>query len=185
MSGRKPRPIEIAPDDIPLLQQIAHSQTLPWYQVRRARILLGIAHGARTQILAFLTQCDESTVRRTCRRYVRLGLSGLLDSPTRSGRPIAISPPATCPDRRTGLLGARGRGPAHYPLDQRGRDSGVAIITCEACTWFTTAIPATRQGSRKSICGPVAGGGVPGSHRSMRPGSTRPRSSTTPSVTTT
>jgi hypothetical protein len=76
MRGRKPRPIEIAPDDIPLLQQIAHSQTLPWYQVRRARIRLGIAHGARTEILAFLTQCDESTVRRTCRRYERLGLSG-------------------------------------------------------------------------------------------------------------
>ena len=120
MRGRKPRPIEIAPDDLPLLQQIAHSQIRPWYQVRRARILLGIAHGARTQLLAFLTQCDESTVRRTCRRYEHLGLSGLLDSPTRSGRPIVISPPATCPDRRTGLPGARGRGPAHYPLDQRG-----------------------------------------------------------------
>jgi len=79
MRGRKPRPIEIARDDLPLLQQIAHSQIRPWYQVRRARILLGIAHGARTQILAFLTQCDESTVPRTCRRYERLGLSGLLD----------------------------------------------------------------------------------------------------------
>src|SRR5208337_3570121 len=109
MRGRKPRPIEIAPDDLPLLQQIAHSQIRPWYQVQRARILLGIAHGARTEILAFLTQCDESTVRRTCRRYERLGLPGLLDAPTRSGRPIAISPPATCPDRRTGLLGARRR----------------------------------------------------------------------------
>jgi CheY-like chemotaxis protein len=31
----------------------------------------------------------------------------------------------------------------------------------------------------------VEGGGVPGSHRPMRPGSTRPRSSTTPSATTT
>ena len=80
---------------------------------------LGILHGARTEHLAFLTQCDESTVRRTCRRYERLGLSGVLDSPTRSGRPIVISPPATCPDRRTRLLGARGQGPTHYPLDQR------------------------------------------------------------------
>ena len=84
------------------------SQTRPWYQVRRARILLGIADGARTQTLAFQTQCDESTVRRTCRRYERLGLSGLLESPKRSGRPIVISPPATCPDRRVGLPGARG-----------------------------------------------------------------------------
>ena len=96
MRGRKPRPIEIAPEDLPVLQQIAKSQARPWYQVRRARILLGIAEGgARTQTLAFQTQCDESTVRRTCRRYEHLGLSDLLDSPPRSGRPIAISPPAT------------------------------------------------------------------------------------------
>ena len=103
MRGRKPRPIEIASDDLLALQQIARSQTRPWYQVRRARILLGIADGAQTQILAFLNHCDESTVRRTCRRYERLGLSGLLESPKRSGRPIVISPPATCPDRRPGL----------------------------------------------------------------------------------
>ena len=90
--GRKPSPIEIAADDLPLLQQIAQSQTRPWYQVRRARILLGMAHGARTQILGFLTQCDESTVRRTCRRYQHVGLSGLLEPSRRSGRPIAISP---------------------------------------------------------------------------------------------
>ena len=56
------------------------------------RILLGIAEGGRTQTLAFQTQCNESTVRRTCHRYERLGLSDLLDSPPRSGRPIAISP---------------------------------------------------------------------------------------------
>ena len=123
MRGRKPRPIEIASDDIPALQQIARSQTRPWYQVRRARILLGIADGAQTQILAFLNHCDESTVRRTCRRYERLGLSGLLESAKRSGRPIVISPPATCTDRRTGLPGTRGRRPAHYPLDQRGHCS--------------------------------------------------------------
>ena len=86
MRGRKPRPIEVAPEDLPVLQQIAQSQTRPWYQVRRARILLGIAEGGRTQTLAFQTQCNESTVRRTCHRYERLGLSDLLDSPPRSGR---------------------------------------------------------------------------------------------------
>ena len=120
MRGRKPRPIEVAPEDLPVLQQIAQSQTRPWYQVRRARILLGIAEGGRTQTLAFQTQCNESTVRRTCHRYERLGLSDLLDSPPRSGRPIAISPPTACPDRRIGLPGANRRGPAHHPLDQFG-----------------------------------------------------------------
>jgi hypothetical protein len=108
MRGRKPRAIEIHSDDLQVLQQIAHSQIWPWYQVRRARILLGIADGVRTQTLAFQTQCDESTVRRTCRRYERLGLSGLLQSRSRSGRPIAISPPATRSNRRVGLPGTRG-----------------------------------------------------------------------------
>src|SRR5262245_7301102 len=98
MRGRKPSPIAIAPDDRPILQQIAHSQIQPWFQVRRARILLGIAEGGRTQTVAFQTQCHEATVRRTCQLYERRGLSGLLESPTRSGRPIAISPPPTRPD---------------------------------------------------------------------------------------
>ena len=78
---------------LPVLQQIAQSQTRPWYQVLCARILLGIAEGGRTlETLAFQTQCNELTVRRTCHRYERLGLSDLLDSPPRSGHPIAISP---------------------------------------------------------------------------------------------
>ena len=34
MRGRKPRAIEIAPDDLSVLQQIAHSQTWPWFQVQ-------------------------------------------------------------------------------------------------------------------------------------------------------
>ena len=37
MRGRKPRPIEIAPDDLPLLQQIAHSQIRPCYQGARSQ----------------------------------------------------------------------------------------------------------------------------------------------------
>ena len=75
----EPRAIEIASDDLSVLQQIAHSQTWPWFQVRQCSgYPLGIADGCRTQTLAFQTQCDESTVRRTCRRYERLGLSGLL-----------------------------------------------------------------------------------------------------------
>ena len=121
MRGRKPRPIEIVPDDIPLLQHIAHSQTLPWYQVRRARILLGIAHGARTEILAFLTQCAESTVRRTCRRYERLGLSSLLDAP-----------------RRAEAGGAPKPAPAAGELP---------ALPSESLTCFLWSVPRTRSGS--------------------------------------
>ena len=61
MRGRKPRPIEIASGDTSaFLQQIARSQTRPWYQVRRARILLGeITHEPRAQILAFLVSIQQ------------------------------------------------------------------------------------------------------------------------------
>ncbi|MGZ3414077.1 MAG: hypothetical protein ACXVAT_09575 [Isosphaeraceae bacterium] len=45
MRGRKPLPLRIGPDDAPILQQIACSRSLPWYQIQRARIVLGVAAG--------------------------------------------------------------------------------------------------------------------------------------------
>jgi hypothetical protein len=118
MRGRKPRPLSIAPADLPVLRQVARSESLPWYQVRRARIVLANARGAHNSTVAFQMQCDESTVWRTCRRYEREGLTGLLAPPIRSGRPDRISPPPAGAGRPTGLLGAGGQGPAHHPLVQ-------------------------------------------------------------------
>ena len=62
MRGRRPLPLRIAPDDAPLLQEIARSWSLPWYQVQRARIVLGVAAGEPTHDLALRTQCDRSTI---------------------------------------------------------------------------------------------------------------------------
>ena len=45
MRGRKPRPLEIAHHDVPVLQQIARSRSLPWFQIQRAQILLAVAAG--------------------------------------------------------------------------------------------------------------------------------------------
>jgi hypothetical protein len=118
MRGRKPRPLSIPPADLPRLQQIARSDSLPWSQVRRARIVLANARGVRTSTIAFQVQCDESTVWRTCRYYERHGLTGLLAPPGRSGRPERISPPPASRDRGPGLPGAGGQGPAHHPLVQ-------------------------------------------------------------------
>jgi transposase len=92
MRGRRPRPLSIATVDLATLQQIARSESLPWYQVRRARIVLANARGVRTSTIAFQMQCDEATVWRTCRRYEQSGLAGLLDPPRRSGHPDRISP---------------------------------------------------------------------------------------------
>jgi hypothetical protein len=119
MRGRRPRPLSLAPGDRVALRRVARADSLPWYQVRRARIVLAISSGERSQDVAARMECDEATVWRTCRRYEDSGLDGLISGPSRSGHPPRISPPAEGPDRRPGLPRARGQGVAHHPLVQR------------------------------------------------------------------
>src|SRR3954463_4351815 len=69
MRGRKPEVLTIHSPDFSELERIAHSDSSPWYQVRRARIVLGIAAGQRREDLATQLECDESTIWRTCQRY--------------------------------------------------------------------------------------------------------------------
>ncbi len=101
MRGRRPHTIAIAPGDEPILRQIARSQSLPWYQVRRARTVLAIAAGERTRVVADWMQCD------------------VVSHPERPGHPLGISPPAAGANRRTGLLGTGGQGPPHHSLVER------------------------------------------------------------------
>ena len=106
MRGRKPDPLTIRPHDHPILLQLAHSQTSPWFQVQRARIILAIAAGQRTEAIAGQMQCEETTVWRACQRYRRDGLAGLLADgrAKRSGRYASISPPPARPNRGVGLI---------------------------------------------------------------------------------
>jgi transposase len=94
MRGRKPRGVVVRPVDLPRLERIAHSDSLPWYQVRRARIVLGIGNGQPRESLAYRLDCAESTVWRTCRLYRASGLAGLLDDRRvgHSGRDLGITP---------------------------------------------------------------------------------------------
>ena len=94
MRGRRPDELSIRGPDQAELARIAHGDTLPWFQVRRARIVLGIAAGRRREILASELDCDESTIWRTCQRYQRRGLEGLLVDQRRghSGRELQITP---------------------------------------------------------------------------------------------
>ena len=85
MRGRKPRPLEIVPHDVPILQEIARSRSLPWYQIQRAQVLLAVAAGEPIQQLAMRTKCDPSTIWRICRRYESSGLPELLGPPQRAG----------------------------------------------------------------------------------------------------
>jgi hypothetical protein len=118
MRGRKPRPLSLAPGDFVALRQVARAESMPWYQVRRARMVLAIAAGEQSHCAADRIECDEGTVWRTCRHYEGSGLAGLMAAASRSGHPPRISPPQTRPDRRPGLPGAGGQGPAHHPLVQ-------------------------------------------------------------------
>lgn len=92
MRGRKPERVRIARSDRAVLEQLARREVAPWYQVRRACILLAMAGGARTRDVAWQMQCDTATVRRTGRRYEAAGLADLLTPPLRSGHPERISP---------------------------------------------------------------------------------------------
>src|SRR4051794_13199986 len=105
MRGRKPAPLSIDIHDRTILQEVARSETLPWYQVRRARTVLAVASGQRTAAVASRLECDAGTIWRTCQRYKDTGVRGLLEEPQRPGRPTRISPPPARPDRRTGLPG--------------------------------------------------------------------------------
>ena len=94
MRGRKPEMLTIHSPDMSELERIAHSDTSPWYQARRARIVLGIAAGQRREDLAAQFECAESAIWRTCQRYRDLGLTGLLADQRqgRSGRDLGITP---------------------------------------------------------------------------------------------
>src|SRR3982751_5969428 len=106
MRGRRPRPLTISAADTPILEAIAHSRCLAWFQVQHARIVLAVAAGERVGDLAARLECDRTTVWRVCRRYEQGGLQRLLSDEPRVGRPQEISPPATGSDRRAGLPGA-------------------------------------------------------------------------------
>jgi hypothetical protein len=94
MRGRKPRALAIRPTDLAELERVAHSDSSPWYQVRRARIVLGIGNGQPREHLAHRLDCAESTIWRTCHLYRACGLTGLLDDGRlgRSGRDLGITP---------------------------------------------------------------------------------------------
>jgi transposase len=79
---------------VDVLRLVAHSDSSPGFQVRRAKIVLALATGERRRALAARLDCDEATIWRTCERYRQGGLAGLLADgrPGRSGRLEQISP---------------------------------------------------------------------------------------------
>jgi transposase len=94
MRGRRPEKLTLARHDADALRAVAHSDSLPWFQVRRAKIVLAIAAGERRCSVAARLECDEATVWRTCERYRQDGLVSLFADGRqgRAGRLEQISP---------------------------------------------------------------------------------------------
>src|SRR6266550_3308668 len=128
MRGRKARGLTLEAEDASALRQVARGQSLPWFQVRRARTVLAVADGDRVEAVADRLGCDRATVWRTCRLYERDGLAGLLSAPPRSGSltrwaagPSAASstrstsnPTAPGTGGRRGWTSGSGSGPRRY-----------------------------------------------------------------------
>ena len=94
MRGRRPEKLTIVPRDAAVLHATVHSGSLPWFEVRRAKIVLAIAAGQRQCAVAQELDCDEATVWRACQRYRQGGLPALFADgrQANSGRPQQISP---------------------------------------------------------------------------------------------
>jgi hypothetical protein len=73
------------------LQDLTRSQTAPYRQVVRARIVLAAAGGMSNAGIARLLSISEDTVRTWRNRFVAQGLAGLADRP-RPGRPPVYGP---------------------------------------------------------------------------------------------
>jgi transposase len=94
MRGRRPCPLTIARADMDRLVKTAHSDSLPWYQVRRAKIILALGRGIHKCTIGEQLGCDVSTVWRTGECYRQHGLDDLLTDHRvgRSGRLQQITP---------------------------------------------------------------------------------------------
>src|SRR5690349_9424971 len=94
MRGRRPEELTVSQRDVEFLHTVAHNGSLPWFQVQRARIVLAVAAGERPCAVADRLECDPATVWRSCQRYRRVGVAGLLADGRQDnvGRPLQISP---------------------------------------------------------------------------------------------
>jgi hypothetical protein len=75
MRGRRPCPLTIQATDTPILEPVARSRRLAWFQVKRARIVLAVAARERAHDVTSRLQFDRATVWRIYRRYEQGGLT--------------------------------------------------------------------------------------------------------------
>ena len=88
MPRRSPYRIDLSADERALLESLARSYTLPYWQVTRAQMVLLAAAGLRNDQIAARLNCRREVVSRWRKRFFEQRMSGLEDLPRRGGPPV-------------------------------------------------------------------------------------------------
>jgi transposase len=91
MPRRSPYRIDLGDGERAVLESLARSYTLPYWQVIRAKMVLMAADGLRDDQIAARLGCGRDVVSQWRKRFCEQRLAGLEDRPRR-GRPPAFSP---------------------------------------------------------------------------------------------
>jgi hypothetical protein len=91
MPRQSPYRIELTDEERAALVSLAHSYTLPYWQVTRAQMVLMAADGLRNDQIAARLRCGRDVVSQWRKRFFEQRLTGLEDRPRR-GRPPTFPP---------------------------------------------------------------------------------------------
>jgi hypothetical protein len=94
MPRQSPYRIELSGEERRVLESMARSYTLPYWQVVRAQMVLLAAGGLRNDQIAARLNCRREVVSQWRKRFFERRLDGLEDRPRR-GRPPAFPPSRT------------------------------------------------------------------------------------------
>jgi hypothetical protein len=94
MPRHSPYLIELSDEERGVLESMARSYTLPYWQVVRAQMVLLAAQGLRNDQIAERCNCRREVVSQWRKRFFETRLSGLEDLPRR-GRPPTFPPSRT------------------------------------------------------------------------------------------
>jgi hypothetical protein len=91
MPRHSPYRIELSDEERHVLESLARSYTLPYWQVVRAQMVLLAAEGLRNDQIAERLRCRREVVSQWRKRFFEQRLAGLEDRPRR-GRPPVFPP---------------------------------------------------------------------------------------------
>jgi transposase-like protein len=91
MPRHSPYRIELTDEERQVLESLARSYTLPYWQVTRAQMVLLAAEGMGNDQIAARLRCGRDVVSQWRKRFFEERLAGLEDRPRR-GRPPTFPP---------------------------------------------------------------------------------------------